>query len=171
MNKIFTSFDGLLEKFSRVGLIFSFSLILLLAVSSIVFRWLGMSFMWMEPFTRHLVFLSAFFGGSLATSKGVHIRVDLLSKLVEKSSSKVLHWLHRNLIILFCFVTTAVLTKAAIDLFIMEREFGAPSFLEIHSSYLVGIIPFGIGLISLRFFNQLFIGPIPGELSEHHRVH
>jgi TRAP-type C4-dicarboxylate transport system permease small subunit len=119
--------------------------------------------MWLEPLTRHLVFLSAFLGGSLATSKRVHIRVDLLTKLVEISNSKIIKWIHHNLINLFCFITCLILTKASYDFFLVEKEYGAPAFLDIHSSWLVGIIPVGMGLISLRFLNQLLIGIVHGE--------
>jgi len=163
MTKIIKSFDNFLERISRWGLILCLFLILFLAVTSIVLRWFGESLMWLEPLVRHLVFLSSFLGGSLATSKNVHIRVDLLTKIIEKSQSKVVKWLHHNLVIFFCFVTTAVLVKASYDFFIVEKEYGAPAFLEIHSSYLVAIIPFGLGLISLRFLNQLLLGSNNGE--------
>ncbi|HXH76499.1 MAG TPA: TRAP transporter small permease subunit [Bacteriovoracaceae bacterium] len=170
MTKIILAFDDVLEKFSKWGLVSSLFIILILAVSSIVLRWMGSSPMWLEPLTRHLVFLSAFFGGSLATSKNVHIRVDLLSKLIEMTKSRALIWIHHNLLALFCFVTCAFLMKASYDFFIVEREFGAPAFLDIHSSWLVGIIPFGIGLIALRFFNLLILGLLNGVPSEHNRV-
>lgn len=170
MEKIFQTFDDILEKFSRWGLVFSLFFILGFAVLSIVLRWFGLSPMWLEPMIRHVVFLSAFLGGSLATSKGVHIKVDLLTHLVERSPSKVIHWLHRNIVAFFCLGTTIVLTKAAYDFFLVEKEFGNPAFLHIHSSYLVGIIPFGMGLISLRFFNKLFLGLMQGDARGPDRV-
>lgn len=170
MEKLIQGFDGILEKLSRWGLVTSLFVILGLAVSSIVLRWMGMSPPWIEPLVRHLVFLSAFLGGSLATSKNVHIKVDLLTKVVEASSSKLLHWLHRNLVSFFCLITSAVLTKAAWDFFLVEKEFGAPAFLEIHSAYLVGIIPFGMGLITLRFLNYLILGLVQGGSHESHRL-
>jgi TRAP-type C4-dicarboxylate transport system permease small subunit len=171
MMKIVTIFDDILEKLSRWGIVFCLFTILGFAVSAIVLRWMGMSNMWIEPLTRHLVFLSAFFGGSLATSKDVHIKVDALTKLVERSRSKILHFVVKNLVTLFCFVTTFVLMKTSWDFFLIEKEFGAPSFLNIHSAYLVGIIPFGMGLIMLRFLNRLIIGIFNGDQSEPHRVH
>lgn len=170
MEKIVLFIDDILEKISRWGIIFCLFVILGFAVLSIVLRWLGSSPMWLEPMIRHVVFLSAFFGGSLATSKNVHIKVDILTKLVEASSSKVLHWLHRNLVALFCFVTTVALMKASYDFYLVEKEFGAPAFLDIHSAYLVGIIPFGMGLIAFRFLNQLILGLLQGDAREHHRV-
>lgn len=170
MEKIVQMFDDILEKFSRWGIIFCLYVILGFAVLSIVLRWLGMSPSWIEPMIRHVVFLSAFLGGSLATSKNVHIKVDLLTKVVEASSSKILHWLHRNLVAVFCLVVTLVLTKSSYDFFLVEKEFGNAAFLGLHSSVLVAIIPFGMGLISLRFLNQLILGLIKGDAREHHRV-
>jgi TRAP-type C4-dicarboxylate transport system permease small subunit len=170
MKKLIQSFDQLLERLSRWGLISCLFVILFFAVLSIILRWLGMSPLWIEPLTRHVVFLSAFLGGSLATSKDVHIKVDILTHLIQNSRSRVLHWLHKNIVSFFCFVTCLALLKSSWDFYLVEKEFGAPSFLEIHSSWLVFIIPFGVGLISLRFFNRLLLGLVKGELSDHTRV-
>lgn len=126
--------------------------------------------MWIEPLVRHLVFISAFLGGSLATSKGVHIKIDILTHLLERSSSRVLHWLHRNLIAIFCLIVTMALVKASYDFYLVEKEFGAPAFLNIHSSWLVGIVPMGMGLIALRFFNRLILGLLQVSSREHHSL-
>jgi TRAP-type C4-dicarboxylate transport system permease small subunit len=132
-------------------------------MSAIVLRWCGKSLMWLEPMTRHLVFLSAFLGGSLATSKDVHIKVDLLTKLVERSKSVIIHWFHKNLVSLFCLIVVSALFNSAWNFYLSEKEFGNPSLLGIHSSVYVAIIPFGFGLIALRFFNLLIIGILKGD--------
>lgn len=170
MTKLILIFDDVLEKISRWGIVLSLFAILGLAVLAIVLRWMGSSVMWIDPLTRHMVFLSAFLGGSLATSKNVHIRVDLLTKLVEMSNSKVLKWVHHNIVALFCFVTCLFLMKSGYEFYLVEKEFGAPAFLDIHSGFLVGIIPFGMGLIALRFLNQLLLGILNGGQNEHNRV-
>ena len=170
MEKIILLFEMGLEKFSRIGLILCLVLILGFSVSSIFLRWAGVSPLWIEPLVRHLVFLSAFFGGSLATSKGVHIKIDVLTHLMERSSSRILHWLHRNSIALFCFIVTVSLTKASYDFYLVEKEFGSAAFLNIHSSWLVAIIPFGMGLISLRFLNRLILGLLQVGAREHHSL-
>lgn len=170
MEKIILAFDGVLEKISRWGIIISLFVILGFAVLSIILRWFGMSPMWIDPLIRHMVFLSAFLGGSLATSKGVHIKVDLFTHLVERSSSRIIHWLHRNIVAAFCFLTTLVLTKAAFDFYLVEKEFGAEAFLNIHSSLLVAIIPVGMGMISLRFLNKLILGFVQGDNREPSRI-
>lgn len=162
MVKIISLFDEILERISRYGIVISLLLILFFSMFAIILRWMGQSLMWPEPLVRHLVFLSAFFGGSLATSKNVHIKVDLLTKLIEQSQSKIIHWFHNNLVSLFCFVTCLFLTKSGWDFYLVEKEFGSPSFLDIHSSYLVGIIPFGMLLIAFRFLNQLLLGIFKG---------
>lgn len=163
--KFFVILDEILDKASRFSLVACLFIILTLAVLAIVLRWLGSSVMWIEPLVRHLVFLSAFLGGSIATSKRVHIKVDLLTKLVDKSQSKMLKWFHSNLVSLFSFIVCILLMKSGWDFFLVEQEFGAPAFLNIHSSYLVGIIPLGIGLIGLRFLNQLMVGVLQGRES------
>lgn len=157
------TFDQMLEKLSRWGIVASLFTILLLAVSAIVMRWMGQSLMWMEPLTRHLVFLSTFLGGSLATSRNEHIKVDLLTKLIEKSPSRALHWCHRNIVTVFCFLVCFYLTRSGWDFYLSEKEFGAPSFLDIHSAWLVGIIPAGMALITLRFLNRLLLSIFQGD--------
>lgn len=169
MERVLQAFDDFLERCSRVSLIACLYLILGLAVMSIFLRWGGVSPHWLEPLIRHLVFLSAFLGGSLATSKGAHIKVDLLTHVVENAKSKVFHWLHKNIIALFCFITTLVLTKASYDFFSVEKEFGGEAFLGLHSSLLVAMIPLGMGLISVRFLNRLLLGLIQGDARGTHR--
>lgn len=165
--KFIRNFDHILERVSRAGLILGFSAILLLSVGSIVLRWLGSSLLWIDPLTRHLVFCCAFLGGSLATSAGVHIRIDLVSKLLEKTKSSGVKHAYQFLLAGFSLVVCLFLTLASWDFFLSEKEYGSPDFLGIHSSYLVGIIFVGMGLISFRFLNQMLMVIFPGEEIEH----
>ena len=170
MERVVLIFDQQLERISRWGLILSLFVLLSFAVLSIVLRWFGVSPMWIEPLVRHVVFISAFLGGSLATSKNVHIKVDLLTHVVEASPYKIIHWLHRNIISLFCLITTSALSYSAFNFYLMEKEFGSEAFLGIHSSVLVAIIPFGLGLIALRYFNKLILGIVQGDVRESNRL-
>jgi TRAP-type C4-dicarboxylate transport system permease small subunit len=170
MVTLIKQFDDILEKISKWSLVFCLLLILFLSVLSIILRWLGSSLLWLEPLVRHLVFLSAFLGGSLATSKGVHIKIDLLTHLIDKSQSKILKWFHKNLVSLFCFVTTLFLLKSGLDFYSIEKEFAGEAFLNLKSSTLVGIIPFGLALISLRFLNVFLLGVFRGDHVEHSRL-
>lgn len=168
--KFIRAFDNILESLSRGGLILGFASILILSVGSIVLRWLGSSLLWIDPLTRHLVFCCAFFGGSLATKAGVHIRIDVVSKLIERVDSPKLSYVYQLLLLLFSFVVCSVLTLASWEFYLSEKEFGSPDFLGIHSSMLVGIIFIGTGLIALRFLNQIALAIFSGDKIEHARL-
>lgn len=150
-------FDGMIDKvivWSLVGTILS---VMILSVLTIVLRWFQLNLQWIEPLTRHLVFLSAFLGGAVATKKGTHIGIDVLGKYLESKN-----W-HRFLvnvqryIAVVSFITLIILAKAAFDFMQVEKEFGTEAFFGLHSSHLVAIIPIGFLLIAYRFFYMFFV--------------
>ena len=152
-----TKMDNFLDRVSYYGIVISVLLMLVLTVTNIVFRWFNISFLWIDPLVRHLVFLSAFLGGSLATGKDNHIRIDLASKLLENMHRPTLKiWIER-VVYMVTIIATVLLAKSGFDFTKIELEFGKEVFLGIHSGYMVGIIPFGMGLISLRFFLRFLL--------------
>jgi TRAP-type C4-dicarboxylate transport system permease small subunit len=164
MYKALEKFDDFLEKLSTWGLVISLGLMLSIASLNIVLRWFDITFLWFDPLVRHLVFLAAFLGGSLATSKGNHIRIDLAAKALEKINNPVLTRTLMTMINLVCVFALLWLVKSSLDLAKIEFEFGKIAFLGIHSGYLISIIPLGFGLIALRFIFQIVksaIGPAP----------
>lgn len=150
--KFFKFIDTCVEKFSLWTLIISIIAMAGFALTTIVLRWFNITYLWMDPLVRHLVFMSAFLGGVLATGARNHIGIDVISKVLE---SKHMHTLNNNLRRLVDLSAVCVLlwlTKAAIDFVKMEQEFGGEVFLGLHSGYLVLMIPIGFGLITYRFF-------------------
>jgi TRAP-type C4-dicarboxylate transport system permease small subunit len=149
--------DSLLDKISFYGIVIAVLLMLSLTVLNIVLRWFNTSILWIDPLVRHLVFLSAFLGGSLATGKDNHIRIDLASKALEKLDRPgIKQWVER-LIYVVTMIALVLLTKAGIDFTKMELEFGKDVFLGLHSGVLVAIIPFGMGLIGMRYLLRLLL--------------
>lgn len=149
--------DDYLDKISFYGIVLAVSLMLLLTVLNIVLRWFNTSILWVDPLVRHLVFLSAFLGGALATGKDNHIRIDLASKLLENlKKPKLKVWVDR-IIYIITMGTTIYLAKAGMDFAKIELEFGKVAFLGLHSGVLVAIIPFGMGLISLRYLFRFLL--------------
>lgn len=149
--------DDYLDKISFYGIVLAVSLMLLLTVLNIVLRWFNTSILWVDPLVRHLVFLSAFLGGALATGKDNHIRIDLASKLLENlKKPKLKVWVER-IIYIITMGTTIYLAKAGMDFAKIELEFGKVAFLGLHSGVLVAIIPFGMGLISLRYLFRFLL--------------
>jgi TRAP-type C4-dicarboxylate transport system permease small subunit len=149
--------DNFLDKFSYYSIVICVFLMLGLTVLNIALRWFNISILWIDPFVRHLVFMSAFLGGVLATGKDNHIRIDLIGKVLEKYNKKNLSlWITRfNFTI--AILATFLLAKAGLDFTKVELEFGKEAFLGIHSGVLTAIIPFGMSLIGLRFLLRLLL--------------
>lgn len=128
-----------------------------LTLTNIVLRWFEHSIHWIEPLVRHLVFISAFLGGSLATGSRHNIKIDLASKIIkEEKWNKLLD----RAVTIVTIIAVYFLIKSGIGLGKVEFEFGKPAFLGIHSGYLVSLIPIGAGLILLRLILRLFL-PVP----------
>lgn len=140
--------DHLLDQSSKWGIVFCIIIMLLLTIMNIVLRWFEVSIHWVEPLVRHLVFVAAFLGGSLATGERHHIKIDVLSRLLEKkeNANKIID----RVVTIITLIATVTLASASMDLAKIEFEFGKEVFLNIHSGYLISIIPFGMILISLR---------------------
>lgn len=148
-------FDQFLDNFSKWGILICLILMLSFSVSSIVLRWFGVSFHWIDPAVRHFVFLAAFFGGSLATGANQNIKIDLLPRFLEAQNKHFLSFLTNQIVTLITIMAVLILAKGTWDFVKVEIEYGKAVFWGIHSSVLVGIIPFGFLLISLRLVCRL----------------
>ena len=73
--------DEWIDNFSSWLLVISVVLMLFLSVLNIFLRWGNTTIFWIEPLVRHLVFLSAFLGGILATGRKNHIGIDIIGTL------------------------------------------------------------------------------------------
>ncbi len=155
--KLIKKIDLLIERLSSHGLVLVVLTMLALSCLSIVLRWFNTNFTWIDPLVRHLVFISAFFGGVLATGRGTHIGIDLLGKILESRKMFKAQLFIRRLIALTSTLTLLWLIKAGIDFTRVELEYGKAVFWSIKSGYLVMIIPLGLSLIALRFFIILLL--------------
>lgn len=148
---LFRFIDKAIEKGASVLLVLSVALMLGFSVFAIVMRWFETSFLWLEPFVRHLVFLSTFLGGVIATGRGSHIAIDLLHKKIEESGPVWLKHLSIRILNLASSMVLFWLVKASWEFTVIELKYGHDVFWGIHSGVLVGIIPFGLSLIAYRF--------------------
>lgn len=155
--KIIKTFDDFLEKFAYLFIVASLTIMLWLSILMIGLRWMNITFLWADQFIRHLVFFSAFLGGSLATSKKNHIRIDIIGKILEaKKLDHVMVWIDR-LTNIFSFCILIWLAFAGYEFLKTEIEYGKEAFFGMHSSVLVGIIPVGMTLVGLRFLNLFLL--------------
>jgi TRAP-type C4-dicarboxylate transport system permease small subunit len=143
-------FDGFIQKI----LLLSLAGMLSLSSLSIILRWLGTSLLWIDPLVRHLVLVGAFSGGCLAVAKKNHIRIDLAAKILEKAPHLLQSTVERLLMLASALISLALMLSAW-NFFQMESEFGSESFLGIHSSLWVGILPAGWMLLSFRWLLAL----------------
>tara|TARA_Y100000590_G_scaffold281237_1_gene316053 strand:- start:88248 stop:88751 length:504 start_codon:yes stop_codon:yes gene_type:complete len=144
--------DKGVEKLAGWGLVVCVLTMLFLSTLVIVMRWFGVTFLWFDPFIRHVVFISTFLGGVIATGRGTHIGIDILGKYLEsKNLEGAQAWIER----LIAFVSAGTLVwliQASWDFMLSELKYGKPTFFGIHSGYLTAIIPIGFALIAYRFF-------------------
>ena len=152
MVKLLRLIDKGIEKGSSYVLVLSIFLMLGFSLLIIVLRWVDISIPWFESFVRHLVLLATFLGGVLATGRGNHIGIDILSKYLESHNlNQYKVWINR-VVYLASLGTLIWITKACYGYMIVELEYGKTQFLGLHSGVLVGIIPLGMALIAYRFF-------------------
>lgn len=140
------------DKFASILLVISLLSVLFLSSGAIVLRWFHVNLYWVDPFVRHTVFLSAFLGGVVATGRSNHIAIDLISKFLELKGKLHARIIIHRIILLSSGLILLWLLKASIDFMKIEMEFSKEEFWGIGSGYLVGMIPFGVSLITIRFF-------------------
>lgn len=143
--------DKAIGRISGILLTISVFLMLTFSVLNVVFRWFEITYIWFDPFVRHLVFLTAFLGGVLATGRDSHIGIDIIGKYLESRHKWRTLMNVRRIIYLASFFVLCWLIMASYEFLKVEIEYGRESFLGIHSAVLVGIIPVGFGLIAYRY--------------------
>ncbi len=149
--------DKIIEKFSSYLLIISVLGMLLLTVFAIVARKFSISFIWIDPLVRHLVFLSAFLGGILAVGKGQHISIDVLGKFFEAHKNGTSLTAVRIAQAILSALLLSWLIYSSLPYVQMVFKFEHAPFLGIQKGYLVSIIPLGLGLMGLRFLFRFTI--------------
>lgn len=148
--------DWAVEKFSSYILVASILAILFCSSLSIILRWFQINLSWIDPFVRHLVLLGTFLGGVIATGRGNHIGIDLISKILEVKGYDKTRIVVNRIILFSSGLVIIWLIKAGMEFAKVEMEFSKIEFWGIKSGYLVAMIPIGLGLIAIRFFT-LFI--------------
>ena len=157
MIKLLKVVDKVVDRFASYGLVVSVMLMLFFSVLTILLRWFGTGIHWVEPFVRHLVFLSTFLGGVVATGRGTHIGIDIIGKYLESKGREELVKYIQQVISLVSLGAIIWLVKASYNFVLIELEYGKPVFWGISSGYLVAIIPFGFTLIGIRFLTRFLL--------------
>lgn len=129
-------------------LVFTLGAMILLALSQIILRNLFDSGIeWSEPLLRIMVMWLGLLGAIAATKKSNHISIDVVSRLLP-NKGKVISAVLTNL---FSAIICAIVSYYALQFVLMEYEDGMMAFSNIPAWLCESIIPFGFGLMSLRF--------------------
>ena len=159
MSKLKKSFAFILRSISFIEETFLCllltSMILLACVQIFLRFFFSGGFAWADPLLRYMVLWAGLFGAAVATKKGKHISIDILSHLLSDRFTPLL----QALLHLFSAGVCSVLTYAAINFVRDEATYGGRGLLEIPSWGLNLVFPIAFGIISLRFliltFNNL----------------
>lgn len=136
---------GKLEEFFLCGLL---SAMVLLACLQIFLRGVfSGGFLWADPLLRYMVLWVGMFGAAVATGKGRHIAIDLVSYLLP---SNVKPWL-RVVTDFISAIVAGFLTYAAVIFINNEAAFGGRSLLSVPSWVWNLVFPIAFILITMRF--------------------
>ncbi len=121
---------------------------ILLACTQIVLRtFFSSGLLWIDPLLRYLVLWSGFIGASMATSRGKHIALDIISYLVP---DPIKTWL-ATLTSIFSMIVAALLTYASFLFIRDEYTYGGPGLFELPTWFWSAIFPLAFTLITIRF--------------------
>ena len=141
-----------LRRLEDITLVTILAAIIVLAIGEVILRnvW-GSGFAWGDPLLRILVLWIALFGAMAATRDRNHINIDVLSKFLPDFLKKPAQLLTH----LFSSVVCAMLAWQGGRLVLLDYREATTAFASVPAWACELIIPFGFGVISLRFFLYL----------------
>jgi TRAP-type C4-dicarboxylate transport system permease small subunit len=143
------------EKISRVeqALIAALlTVMILLAFSQIVLRnFFSTGIDWSDSLVRYLVVWVGFIGAAIAVREGKHITIDILSRWVSGSGSRIIQSASQFISAVIC----GLLSWAAVKFVIFEGQMGSTTFGELPEWVPELIIPVTFGLMTLRYTLRL----------------
>ena len=140
-------------------LVFLLGGLILLPVSQVVLRNLGLGgFYWGDSAVRIIVLWVAMLGALIASREDNHIRIDLLSRFLSSFSSGLsVTTLQRMNYLFTCFIL-AMFAYASFQFVYYEYVDGAIAFGLVPAWICELIIPLASGLMAMRYFAYSFRG-------------
>lgn len=123
-------------------------LMIVLAVAQILMRNLFDSGMpWADVLVRILVLWVGLFGAMVASRKGNHIFIDVLTRYVPQRGKDILRSIAEIFTSVICFVTAFY----SLQFVQMEYEDGATAFAQVPAWICESVIPFVFFVIGIRY--------------------
>jgi C4-dicarboxylate transporter DctQ subunit len=130
-----------------------FSVMILLSFTQVVLRnFFSIGLVWADPFLRLSVLWLGFIGASLATHNDKHIRIDLIGRFLSPRAAAAVSVVTGLFTAAVCvFLAVASWTFVNNEIGFEDTIFTIAGF-DVPSWWAQVILPFGFGLMSLRFF-------------------
>ena len=129
-------------------LVIMLSAMIVLAVGQVLLRnFFGLGFAWSDPMTRLLVLWVGLMGAMVASRNNKHINMDVISRWLPKTMRRVTHVLTG----LFTSTVCAVVAYNAGRFVYLDYADGLYAFGSFPAWIAELIVPFGLGVMSLRF--------------------
>lgn len=146
--------DQIISSLTKGVIVIILSCMLVMSLVQILLRnFYGMGIEWGDIFLRHLVLWIGFLGAIIATGENRHISMEIITKFISDKPKKILSLLISLFVIYICLL----LSNAAFEFLIEEKNSGSILFLNIPTWYFITIIPIGYFLIAVRFFISLTV--------------
>jgi len=144
-----TGFVLLFRKAEEIFLVFFLSLIIILTFSQIVLRTFFRSVEWFDLVVKYSVLWVAFIAANMAVFRNKHIKIDIIGRFAKGRVKSIILFLTN----FFAAGVSLVLSYLSfIYVFTIEKTSTDPApFLNIPKWYLLLILPFGFGMIGIRF--------------------
>ena len=149
MIKFLKKIKDVFHKTEGYILVFFLSLMIIISFLQIILRTFFRAVEWFDPLVRYAVLWTGMIAAGMATLKNKHIKIDIIGRFAKgRQKSFVLAITN-----LFAGIVCFVLSYASI-IYVIKIEMPAadPSpFLNISRWVLLLILPFGFGLMGMRF--------------------
>lgn len=154
---ILKKLNSIFDKSVEISLVSNIVLIIILALVSIISRWLHLTNLWIDPLNRHLVLLLIFLGATIAIEKKKHLKVDALTITLE---NKIDFKLQNIIDIFFVFLAAVVvffLFYSGVQFWKNEFEYPVDAFLGLYQYHLAFIIPLGFFILFIKYVLNFLI--------------
>lgn len=149
MKKVFTYLD---KNFEKLLIVPALSMMTLLIFAQVIFRYvIKAPLSWSEELARYLFIWMVYLAASLATRRGVLMKVDIIEVPLKHHPAALfaLSMVSNLLSIIFCVVVTCHSAVLAYEIaFVYHRTSPA---LDLPMGLVYSAIPIGFGLMTIRF--------------------
>ncbi|MGY0398971.1 MAG: TRAP transporter small permease [Ostreibacterium sp.] len=145
---------SLLNNFEEYICAILFISLIILCFLQVLFRFVfNFSLSWTEELSRYVFIALVYFSASLATIRGVHIRVEIIDIFVKGKTKKILDSVIDLSFAVFMLLIGYFGLKISVDALAIKQTTPA---LEWLSGWVYAIIPFTFYLIALRLLQRIY---------------